>query len=58
MVNSCCIFGCTNRATPGSKVTFCAIPAVIVHQGEKQSSYLKEDMIYGYHKSTEKVGHA
>ena len=46
MVNSCCIVGCTNRASPRSDITFSVIPAIILHQGEKtkQLSQKRRDL--------------
>lgn len=46
MVNSCCIVGCTNRAKPGSDITFSVIPAIMLHQGEKtkQLSQKRRDL--------------
>ena len=46
MVNSCCVVGCTNRASLGSDIRFCVIPAIMLHQGEKtkQLSQKRRDL--------------
>ena len=42
MVNTCCVIGCTNRAKPGSKLSFYLIPTVIKNQGAETERLSKK----------------